>query len=207
MIEHLSKTTGGAGVAYYYFYHRAKEEQRAEDILGYLVKQLADQVAEIPEETLKALEELPENSSYDRLLDVLLSLSRSFERTFLVFDALEECDRENRGKLLQMFQKLAQEGVKLFVASRPHPADISTVFTALDARVVEIVANPEDIKAYAKARLEKDSTAKDVILKAEKEKWAYLYKAEEGKEKLDLEIPEKMISDLLEDTRGMYTAL
>ncbi len=160
MIDHLLST--GVGVAYYYL-ERGAENQSAEDIFECLIKQLAQQVSELPLELLDTLEQLlNQRDSYDRLVEVLALLSHHFRRLFLVFDALDKCKITEKKKLLESFQKLTKKGVRIFVVSRSD-YDIDNTFNASNVPVIELLTNPEDVDSYIKAQLENDPIIRNLF--------------------------------------------
>lgn len=87
------------GVAYIYFNFKEQEQQHPIQALSSLIKQLLTQVkgSKLPAEAEKLYDEFiseKKQPPFQNLQQVLSSISQSFTRVFLVFDALDECDEE-----------------------------------------------------------------------------------------------------------------
>jgi hypothetical protein len=77
-----------------------------------------------------------ESLDIEILQGILFSMPMRFEevgkRVFVVCDALDEMDEhKQRQVLLPMFHDMANAGFKLFLTSRPYPADVRTSFALL----------------------------------------------------------------------------
>jgi hypothetical protein len=100
--------------------------------------------------------------SLDELESVLNATSKAFTRTFIICDAVDECDQEKqRERLLPLFRRLGDGGINLFLTSRPHPEDIQEAFE--DVPQINITAHEEDLKSFIRERISKTSRAKKLI--------------------------------------------
>lgn len=91
--------------------------------------------------------------SLDELKRLLVSLCNQYTRTYIVVDALDECEaiRERR-LLLLVFEILSNTPTRLFVTSRPNNEDI---FEAFDkASQITIAAPESDLRRYTIERIE-----------------------------------------------------
>jgi hypothetical protein len=175
------------GVAHIYFDYKDQEQQKAVDVLSSLVKQLAYQLP-FP---LKELEELyKKKESKDRrptteeLFTILLIIFTSFNRVFLIFDALDESDQ--REEILPLIQRMSMKNVNVLVTSRPYPEDIQAFFGHNTVKL-EILAKEEDIVKYIGEKIDENPRAKRLV--------------ELG------DCREKIISKLVDCAKGMYVYL
>jgi hypothetical protein len=111
----------------------------------------------------------------------LFETSNSFSQIFLVFDALDECDRETqREALLPMLHRMGENGFRVFMTSRRYADDIEERFRNVSS--IEIVAHDDDIKSYIYERMDVYPAAKQMIQdsKLEDEVFSRLVKAAGG---------------------------
>lgn len=185
--EDLFPTSEINGAAHMYFDYKDQEQQKADDVLSSLVKQLAYQLP-CP---LKELEELYEKKeSKDRrptteeLFNILLIIFASFNRVFLIFDALDESDQRN--EILPLIQRMSMKEVNVLVTSRPYPEDIQALFGHNTIKV-EILAKEEDIVKYIEEKIDENPRAKRLV--------------ELG------DCRGKIVSELVDCAKGMYVYL
>jgi Cdc6-like AAA superfamily ATPase len=150
VIEHLNNqyyNNPNIGIAYIYCNFRRSEEQKLDDLLASILKQLSETLPSLP----KAVRELYERyktkrPSTDELLRALQSLATSYARVFVVVDGLDECERGCRMRLIEeAFNLQARYGVNIFMTSRFLP-EITDKFDKFCS--FEIRATREDIKRY-----------------------------------------------------------
>jgi hypothetical protein len=152
------------GVAHIYFNYKEQGSQGLSNILGSLLKQLCQQLpqlSQIPPQ-LENLTSGRRTPSEKELFLALIETSKAFTQTFLVFDALDECDREiQRGTLLPMIHRMGENGFRVFMTSRRYADDIEERFRTVPS--IEIVAHDDDIKSYIYERLDAYPSAKRMI--------------------------------------------
>ena len=144
------------GIAYIYCNFRRQDEQKINDLLASLLKQLAESQLSLP----STVKELYDRHKTKRTRPSLEEISRSlqavttlYSRVFLIVDALDECQVSNscRKRLLsEMFSLQANHGVNLFVTSRFIP-EITTKFQGNIS--FEIRASKEDIGRYLETHM------------------------------------------------------
>ncbi|KAL7909425.1 ankyrin repeat protein [Trichoderma velutinum] len=138
-----------ASVAYIYCNFRQQDEQTAEKLLMNLLKQLAQAQSTLPQ-TVKDLYDKHEKSrtrpSLDEITATLHSIAAAYSRTFIVIDALDECQDLSRLRLLdEIFNLQAKAGVNIFATSRIN----DTIRRRFDgSATVEISADERDVLAY-----------------------------------------------------------
>ncbi|OAA61406.1 ankyrin repeat-containing domain protein [Cordyceps fumosorosea ARSEF 2679] len=164
VVDHLLSDVqagDGIGAAYIYLNFRRHDDQKLAHLLASLVKQLAQQDA-LAIEALKSMHSThekndthPSVNELERLLGVIV-YSPSFQRVFVVVDALDECQTVEscRAKFISMLSKLGQAGkVNVFATSRPSP-EIQNAFPQSSTIVLDIRAADEDVHAYLDGNLE-----------------------------------------------------
>ncbi|KFY28869.1 hypothetical protein V493_02720 [Pseudogymnoascus sp. VKM F-4281 (FW-2241)] len=137
-------------IAYLYCNFRQQHEQRAEDLLASLLKQLIQRQRSIPSsvQTLyKSHRWENKELSFDEIVTSLKSVAATtFSRVFVIVDALDECQVSDNGRTkfldtILSLQAECQTSINIFATSRFIP-EIKERFT--DAIQREIVAHTED---------------------------------------------------------------
>ncbi|KAL7936092.1 ankyrin repeat-containing domain protein [Trichoderma chlorosporum] len=137
------------GIAYIYCNFRRQDDQTVEKVLANLLKQLAQAQPCLP----SIVEKLYENHEYsrtrpslDEITTALHSMAAAYSRTFIVVDALDECQGLSRSRLLdEIFNLQAKTGANLFATSRM----IDTIRKKFDGyTTMEISAADGDVLAY-----------------------------------------------------------
>ena len=142
------------GRAYLYCTYKRQDNQKADDLLASLLGQLAARQSIVPESIRKLYDKhRKENSrlSQDEICEGLRNLIQTYSRTFIIIDALDECETDHvRRELLSEVYKL-QEGsdIRLMVTFRPN------IFLECPSSVaeLEIRAQEEDIEEYLSGRM------------------------------------------------------
>ena len=138
-----------AGIAYVYCNFRQQDEQRLDDLLGNILKQLSSSLMPDATEALYDKHNPKRTRPLtDELSGTLQSVASSYTRTFIIVDALDECHISDgsRSRFLEACFALRDLcKVNLFVTSRFIP-DITELFER--ASTLEIRANPEDVRKY-----------------------------------------------------------
>lgn len=144
------------GIAYLYCNFRRKDEQKAQDLLVSLLKQLSEERSHLPD-SVKSLFDKHKvkrtRPSLDEISGVLQSVVATYSRVFVIVDALDECSISDgsRQKFMSCLSSLqAKCGVNLFTTSR-HIASIETEF---EGNVkLEIRASEEDVRRYLESHM------------------------------------------------------
>jgi NACHT domain len=139
------------GIAYLYCNFRRQDEQKAEELLASLVKQLAQSRSSLPE-SVKSLHDKHKDKrtrpSFDEISRALQSVAVMYSRVIIVVDALNECQASDgcRARLLsEIFGLKAKCGANIFATSRFIP-EITDKFEGSIS--LEICASSEDVRRY-----------------------------------------------------------
>jgi len=152
-LNHDNPTTG---IAYIYFNFRQQHEQKSEDLLSSLLKQLLWGQESIHESVKTLYERHRPNQTRPSLGEigaVLRSVVINYSRTFIIIDALDECQvsDENRTKFLSEISKLRlQTQANLFLTSR-HIPEIEMEFEGSVS--MEIRASSDDVRRYLEGHM------------------------------------------------------
>ena len=143
---------GRIGIAYLYCNFRQQEEQKAEELLASLLKQLAQEHSAILP-TVKDLYDrhkiMQTRPSVDEISKALQSVAVVYSTVFIVIDALDECRVRTR-LLPEIFNLQIKSGVSIFATSRSIP-DIIEKFRGSIS--VEIRATEDDVQRYLDGRI------------------------------------------------------
>lgn len=147
------------GIAYLYCNFRQQHEQKSADLVLNLLKQLVQQQPLIPKsvEKLYSYHKLKRSRpSPTEISQALRSVIKSFSRTFIIVDALDECQVSNEGRkmfLSQIFDLQDQTELSLLVTSRFLP-DIKEEFERRGETIsLEIRASDDDVRKYLDAHI------------------------------------------------------
>ncbi|CRK41915.1 hypothetical protein BN1723_015991, partial [Verticillium longisporum] len=144
------------GIAYIYCDFQRQQEQKVEELLMSLLKQLTQGRSSLPE-CVKFLHDEHRRKrtrpSFDEVSRTLRHVADSYSRTFIIVDALDECQRNDgcRARFLtELFNLQAECGANIFATSRCIP-EITDRFSA--STILEIRANDEDVRRYLDGRI------------------------------------------------------
>jgi hypothetical protein len=139
------------GIAYLYCNFRRQDEQKADDLLASLLKQLSQERTSLPD-SVKALYEKHKDKrtplSFDEISKTFQSVAATYSRVFIVIDALDECQAFDgcRTRLLTEISTIqAKFGANVFATSRFIP-EITEKFEGSIS--LEIRASEEDVRRY-----------------------------------------------------------
>jgi hypothetical protein len=139
------------GVAYLYCNFRQQDEQKAEDLLASLLKQLTQDQSSLPE-SVKSLynnhKDKRTRPSFDEISRTLQSVAAMYSRVFIIVDALDECQVSDSCRmrfLSDIFNFQAKCQANLFVTSRFIP-EINKKFD--ESIRLEIRASNQDVQRY-----------------------------------------------------------
>ncbi|EHK50281.1 Hypothetical protein TRIATDRAFT_154409, partial [Trichoderma atroviride IMI 206040] len=179
------------GIAYTYFNFWQQEEHWIEDLFAALLKQLSEGLFPLPA-SLKALYYDHQGNggrpSFEKISKVLQSIIRiSYERVFIIVDALDECQESNscRMRFIEGLFVLQQCGANILATSRPI-TDITDRFNK--STWLEIRASADDIRTYVNGQISQGRSR--ILLKMRAEASTGIAKAADGMfllAKLDLD--------------------
>jgi Cdc6-like AAA superfamily ATPase len=160
------------GTAYIYCNFRRQHEQKPSDLLLSLIKQLVQEKTAIPNivrDIYSRHSPKRTRPSYDEILDALHRVTAPYSRTFVLVDALDECQISHRSYdmfLQAIFNLQAKAGVNIFATSR----FIKDIEKKFDKSIrLEICASDIDVQNYLDGKLQnfQSSVLKDHSLKEE----------------------------------------
>jgi hypothetical protein len=138
-------------IAYLFCNFRRQDEQKADNLLASLLKQLSQERASLPG-SVKALygkhKEKRTRPSFDEISKTFRSVAMMFSKVFIVIDALDECQTADgcRMRLLkEVFLAQAESRANIFATSRFLP-EVTERFKGSISR--EILASEEDVRRY-----------------------------------------------------------
>ena len=144
------------GIAYLYCNFRRRDEQKIDDLLAGLLKQLAQALDPLPD-FLKSLYDKHKHNrtrpTLDEILQALESVATLYTKVFIIVDALDECLAigSHRSKFLsRIFNFQKESGSNLFMTSR-HLPEITEIFhghVSLEIRALE-----SDVRRYVDGHL------------------------------------------------------
>jgi hypothetical protein len=137
------------GIAYLYCNFR-RDDQKAEDLLASLLKQLTQRRSSLPD-SVKSLHDKHKvkqtRPSFDEISRTLQSVAALYSRVFIVVDALDECHATGgcRERILMEIFKQAKRRANFFATSRFIP-EITEKFQGSIS--LEIRASEQDVRRY-----------------------------------------------------------
>jgi hypothetical protein len=137
------------GIAYMYCHFRERDQQKTENLLASLLKQLAQGRSTIPQSVKWLHEEHHKTQtrpSADQLYMVLHSVLASYSRAFIIVDALDELQEANfcRSELLSYIFGLQDSSRINFFATSRHIPGILEEFKTYATR--EVLATNADVR-------------------------------------------------------------
>ncbi|KAF3188341.1 hypothetical protein TWF788_001017 [Orbilia oligospora] len=145
----------GIGIAYFYCSFQRQDEQRVDDLLINLLKQLArgrQSSLDIVKKLYSKHKEQQTRPLFTEISEALRSVVTQYSRVFIVIDALDETNGGCHGKLLsEVFGLTKEYGASFLVTSRPIP-DITKRFRGCMSIAIE--AQEQDVRRYLDGRMQ-----------------------------------------------------
>ena len=144
------------GIAYIYCNFRRQEEQKIDDLLASLLKQLSKSQPSLPgtvQELYDRHNMKRTRPSLDEIFRTLQSVTALYSRVFIAIDALDECQASHgcRTALLsEMFSLQAKSGANLFATSRFLPEITEKLNKGMR---LEIRASNQDVQRYLEGHM------------------------------------------------------
>jgi hypothetical protein len=139
------------GIAYLYFNFRQQEQQRTQDLLMSLLKQLAQGQSFLANRVKSLYDNYRDRNTLPSVNEIsitLQSVATQYSRVFIIVDALDECqvsDSCQERFLSEIFNLQAKCQASLFATSRFVP-DIEEKFK--ESTRLEIKASNQDVQRY-----------------------------------------------------------
>lgn len=159
VVDELATRFGGdksIGVAYVYCNFRRQDEQKAEDLLANLLKQLAQGQPSLPECVKSLYDDYKDQRTRppsDQISGTLQSVAAMYSRVLIIIDALDECSTSDNCRstfLSEIFALQAMCGANIFATSRSIP-EITAKFSL--SMSMEIRASDDDVKRYLEGHM------------------------------------------------------
>ena len=152
-------------IAHLYFDYRDQGHQKIENEIASLLKQLAMAKPELPQsvlelyQRLKGLQRQPQQQDLEQ---AILTTYQNFVRVFIVIDALDECDANNKRKgFISFLENMRNNSdMSFFVTSRPHPEDIRKLLESCSN--ITIKADDSDLRRYISREIERSDTVDEL---------------------------------------------
>lgn len=159
VVDHLNvkfRNDSGVGIAYIYCSYQPQQEQKPEDLLSSLLKQLVQGQPTVPPD-VKNLYERHRNKgtrpSFDEIVNVLHSKIHLYSRVFII-DALDEYYASNnegpKKLLLVVFSLQEKTQLNLFTTSR-FTSEITSRFNRCMSKTIQ--AHDDDVLSYINGRI------------------------------------------------------
>ncbi|KUI71876.1 hypothetical protein VM1G_07859 [Cytospora mali] len=142
------------GIAYVYCNFNRQAEQKADDLLASLLKQLSKNRPHLPESVTTLYEDHQDGRpSLDEISKALWSVTAMYSRVFILVDALDECSISDgcRTRFLdEIFAVQAELRANVFATSRHIPETTKKFEGSIS---LEICASQEDVQRYLDSRM------------------------------------------------------
>ena len=151
-------------VSCFYVDFAAREEQSPTNILGSLLKQMADGLDMIPDEISRAFQDHKKviGGRGLRVPEIvkLLQAFTSSRPTFICVDALDECVERHRPEILDSLRQILENSpnTRIFLTGRQHIRGEIDRHLSERAIVLSIKPSCDDIVGYVRMRLSKDAS-------------------------------------------------
>ena len=159
IVNHLCskyQTNFSVGIAYLYCNFRQQQQQKPEDLLLSLLKQLIQKGAPMPE-CVKTLYKCHNRERtrplFNEILEALKSVAAQYSRALIIVDALDECgisDSERQKFLLAIFNLQDKTEANIFATSRINH-NIAKLFKG--ALSLQIRASDKDVESYLNGQM------------------------------------------------------
>lgn len=142
-------------VAYIYCDYKDQSIQTASNLIAVLARQLVGHSEKLPKQLENMYTELEKHRRRPSLPDLrqlLTTLCNERARTYVIVDALDECEAmHERRYLLPLLESLPHGSTRLFVTSRLYNEDIRHVFTNVPQ--IPIAAPESDIQQFVQEQM------------------------------------------------------
>jgi len=153
----------GTPIGYFYFDYNSQQKQSVAVVLRCLLKQFLSALPSLPVEISLLYEDLftrGKSPDQNQILSALLLVAESSLESFVILDALDECQEGELVQILDNIQRLVdrcdKSTMKIFATSRPHLSQINRLSNddRLSVISIEVVADPTDVETYLTKRLD-----------------------------------------------------
>jgi hypothetical protein len=161
------------GIAYFYCEYSDQESQTAFSFAQSLLRQLSSQCGLAPavlaEFYRKTKNDIKDQAWFLELQDVLHRVASTFKQCYLVIDALDECEANNRSGLFGVLENFRRRAnTRVFASTRPHLSNIEQCFK--NAAQIEVTASGVDLRNFLSRMIDEHPDSEyimDDVLKRE----------------------------------------
>ncbi|CAG8882582.1 unnamed protein product [Penicillium egyptiacum] len=157
VVDHLDQefqADPAIGIAYVYCNFKRQDDQKINDLLEGLLKQLAGRCQPLPnsvKELYKYHKARGTRPSAEEISNVLLIVAATFSKLFIIVDALDECQASDRLHFVsELFNLQTRHSANIFATSR-FISEIMDQFK--DVLSLEIRATDEDVGMYLESHM------------------------------------------------------
>lgn len=167
VIDHLKDkfADNNDNTVFFYCDFSDPQSQSAVNIVASLLRQSALVNPSVMESVTTLYEKHLKGGTYPHASELeaaFLSSRQDFRRTFLVLDALDECEIDtSRTSVLKVLENFKNSSLRIFVTSRPHPDDIRGIFQ--DSPQITVEASSEDIEQYVRTTIQESRKAARIM--------------------------------------------
>lgn len=154
----------GKATAYFYFAFSDSRHQVPELMVRSLIDQFSKQCIQIPEDLHSLLSsdlDRRRQPTLDELLEMLHQMVQHFPASYIVLDALDECN--DRPQLLRILEIMARWDVRIIVSSRDEQdirSSLASLVEEYNAVCLLSTLVNKDISTYVRHRLSTDKNLK-----------------------------------------------
>lgn len=141
-------------VAYVYCDYKDQALQTASNLIACLARQVVGHPTKLPVQLEFLYTELKRQQRRPSVLELkhlLADLCGERKKTYVIVDALDECEHERRD-FLPLLESLPHGSTRILITSRPYSEDIHRFF--LSAPRITITASDADIKQFVQEQME-----------------------------------------------------
>lgn len=134
-------------------------------MLASILKQLASLKSPLPGPVVDLHKRFEESGGYPHVEDLkttLLLVCEEFRRTFIIIDALDECDAGSHGRsFLEILQALQRQSAWAFITSQPHPDQLEQLLQTCPQITLDVSASV--VTHYLTERIQQSDVAVDFV--------------------------------------------
>lgn len=160
--DHLFSAGEGVCVICLYCDYRDQEKEDPANMIGAILKQALVAMPEIPDDVLQDIRRKRQSRKplgLENSLEILARVLRSFQKTYICIDALDECNSRHRRCFLESLGKISKgvcQSVYIFVTGRPHVGEDIHQYLASKSITIQLEASGEDIAKYIAHEIQND---------------------------------------------------
>ena len=192
VIDHLREECSKDDLALAYFYcdHGQQQTQTAQIFAGSILRQFVQRSAStlpscVTEFYQQNKDGIRDQAWFRDLLTVIIRVASTFEKCFIIIDALDETDprdfRPGLFDILDYIQTNSTSTVRLFATTRPHIQGIQDQFLA--AVKIDVCADDFDLRLYLSQMISMSRDSDDII---------------------DAELKKQILDKLCSNAKGMF---